>query len=60
MEDNLQNAPWVIRVFITMRFMHQVLRSLIGRFIIIYFNDILIYSSTLKSHLEHLRDVFDT
>jgi len=60
MEDNLQNAPWVIKVVITMRFMHQVLRSLMGRFIIIYFNDILIYSSTLKSYLEHLRDVFDT
>jgi hypothetical protein len=36
------------------RFMHHILRSLMGRFVIVYFNDILIYSSTLKSYLEHL------
>lgn len=51
----LSNAPSTF-----MRFIHQVLRSFIGRFIIIYFNDILIYSSILKSYLEDLRDVFDT
>jgi hypothetical protein len=42
------------------RFMYQILRSLIGRFVMVYFDDILIYSSSLKSHLEHLRAIFNT
>jgi hypothetical protein len=36
------------------RFLYNILRSLMGRFVIVYFNDILIYSYTLKSYLEHL------
>lgn len=31
-----------------------------GKFIVVYVNNILIYSLTLKSHLEHLRVVFNT
>ena len=48
----LSNAPSIF-----MWFMHQVLRSFINRFVIVYFNDIIIYSSTLESHLEHLRAI---
>ena len=31
-----------------------------GKFIVVYINNILIYSLTLKSYLEHLRVVFNT
>lgn len=31
-----------------------------GKFIVVYVSNILIYSLTLKSHLEHLRVVFNT
>jgi hypothetical protein len=41
-------------------FKTHVLRSFMGRFVIIYFDDILIYSPTLESHLEHLWFVFNT
>lgn len=43
-----------------MRFMHQVLRLYMGKFVIVYFDDILIYSSSKEMHLEHLREVFGT
>jgi len=41
-----------------MRFMHQVLRPFMGKVIVVYFDDIHIYSPTWTSHFEHLRAVF--
>jgi hypothetical protein len=41
-----------------MRFMYHILR-LLGIFIIVYFDNILVYSRTLKSYLKHLRAIFD-
>jgi len=43
-----------------MQFMHQVLQPYIGKFVVVYFNDVLIYSPSHETHLEHLREVFET
>ncbi|GJZ02551.1 RNA-directed DNA polymerase [Tanacetum coccineum] len=42
-----------------MRLMNQVFRAFIGKFIVIYFDDILVFSATKELHLHHLKLIFE-
>ena len=48
----LTNAPATFQAV-----MNDVFRTVIGKFVLVYLDDILIYSNSMEEHAEHLRAV---
>ena len=54
MPFGLSNAPGVFQ-----RCMNQILSDFIGRFCLVYLDDVVIFSKDLESHQDHIRQIFD-
>jgi len=54
MPFSLTNAPATF-----MRLMNEVLRPFLNSFVIIYLDDILIFSQSWEEHLGHIEQVFE-
>jgi len=52
MLSGFTNAPSTF-----MRLLNHILRNFIGKYVVVYFDDILVYCQSLESHLSHLREV---
>jgi transposase InsO family protein len=54
MPFGLCNAPASFQTF-----MNRILRPFIGKFVVVYLDDIVVYSETLNEHIQHLTQIFD-
>jgi hypothetical protein len=55
MPFGLCNAPATFQ-----RLMDKILQTYIGKFVVVYLDDLTIYSDTFENHLKHLSTIFDT
>jgi len=55
MSFNLINASMMFQTFV-----NNVLQRYLNQFIIVYLNDILVYSKTKKKHVQHVRKILQT
>src|SRR5947207_13714650 len=54
MSFDLTNAPTTFQTLI-----NKIFRSFLNKFVIIYLDDIIIYSNFYQEHIQHLRQVLD-
>ena len=54
MPFGLCNAPASFQMFI-----NRILRLFIGKFVVVYLDDIVVYSDTTEEHIQHLTQIFE-